>query len=316
MKFLENLIKKPNTFQRTIGLSLKEFEMLAKRLEKHWNFSEQQRKSYKDRKREIGAGHPYKFHSMAHKLVVVLLYYKLYLTQEFLGILVDLDQANISRLLRKMLPLIEKAADPELATYLEEAKKASASITKINDLNEFFKKYPDLKDVSTDATEQPFHRSKNNEEQKKYYSGKKKRHTIKVQLSVSKTGRFLDLSKSYGGSVHDKKIIDGESTISKFPKHTCHRFDLGYQGVRTMNAHSYLVLPIKKPKGKELSSFAKELNRANSSRRIVAEHSISRMKKFRICGNVYRGPIESHNQIFRNVASIWNFRSSTTSKTL
>src|SRR5437762_3238188 len=159
MKFLEKLTKKTKTFQRTVGLSLQQFNTLTKRLENNWLIAEEQRKDHKNRKRKIGAGHPYKFESMNEKLLVILLYYKLYLTQEFLGMIVDIDQANISRLLAKMLPLIEKTADPELMTYLKDVQKLQSSSARINNLTDFFAAFPDLKDVSIDATEQPCYRS-------------------------------------------------------------------------------------------------------------------------------------------------------------
>lgn len=49
---------------------------------------------------------------------------------------------------------------------------------------------------------------------KKHYSGKKKHHTLKTQVSVSSTGRVLDVSKTYPGSVHDKSIADQEQVIN------------------------------------------------------------------------------------------------------
>src|SRR5690606_4823727 len=156
-----------------------------------------------------------------------------------------LDQANVSRLLKKMLPLIEKTADSELSTYLKNVEDLQCSETRINNFDDFFNKHPELRDVSTDATEQQCYRSKNYENQKQFYSGKKKRHTIKTQVSVSKTGKILDVSDSYGGSIHDKTIIDKEDTIQKLPKQTCHRFDSGYQGVKVNNSDYYLVLPTK-----------------------------------------------------------------------
>lgn len=308
MKFLDNITKNARKFQRTVGLCITQIDLLVKKLEPHWKKAEEQRKSTFDRKRKIGAGRPYKFESLRYKLLIVLLYYRLYLTQELLGSIVGLDQANISKLLKKMLPLIEKAADPELAAYFKKIQEEHDIAEKTNDWKTFFEKNPDLKDVSIDATEQQCYRSEDNEQQKQYYSGKKKRHTMKTQLSVASSGRFLDISKTYPGSVHDKKIIDEEKTVAKFPEKTCLRFDSGYQGVKAENPDHYIVLPVKKPKGKELSELAKEHNRANSRRRVIAEHGICRLKKFRICGSLYRGAIESYNQIFRNIASILNFK--------
>ena len=245
---------------------------------------------------------------LQQKILTVLLYYKLYLTQEFLGMVVDLDQANISRLLKKMLPLIEKTADPELMTYFSNIQEAHAAAEKTNDWATFFEKYPELKDVSTDATEQQCYRSEDYDTQQKHYSGKKKRHMLKTQISVAPSGRILDISKSYPGSVHDKTVIDQEETIKKFPAKTCLRFDSGYQGVKDDNIDHYIVLPTKKPKGKELSALAKEHNQVNNKRRVIVEHVYSRLKKFKILDSLYRGPIQTYNQIFRSIATILNFR--------
>ncbi len=311
MKFLEKLTTRKKILQRTIGLHFDQLNLLVIRLEKYWLEAEFQRKASAKRRRKSGAGRPYKFQELAKKVLIVLLYYKLYITQEFLGLIVGLDQANVSRLLKKMLPLIEKAADPELATYLTEAKEAYSKqdpSQKINDWIGFLKRYPELKDASTDATEQKRYRSQNYEQQKTDYSGKRKHHSLKTQISIASTGRILDVSKTYPGSIHDKTIIDQEKTVQKFPERTCQRFDLGYQGVASEYPESYIVLPVKKPRKKELSDLAKELNQSHSRRRVIAEHGIARIKKFRICGNVYRGVTESYNQTFRNIAAILNFK--------
>ena len=308
MKFLDKLTKKINIFQRTIGLTIQQFDLLVEKIAPHWDIEEKKRKLQGKRKRKIGAGRPYKLQDLRQKFLAVLLYYKLYLTQEFLGVVIDVDQANISRLLKKMLPLIEQVADPELATYFNKIKNEQEAAEKTNDWATFFAKHPELKDISTDATEQQCYRSENNDLQKEHYSGKKKRHMLKTQISVTSSGRILDVSKSYPGSVHDKTVIDQEKTVKKFPKKTCLRFDSGYQGVKEDNPGHYLVLPTKKPKGKELSGLAKEHNQINSKRRVIVEHVYSRLKKFRILGNLYRGPIHSYNPIFRCIASILNFK--------
>lgn len=308
MKFLEKIIRKTNTFQRTVGLTLEQFNILVEKLTPLWKKAEDERKLASVRKRKIGAGHPYKLQLLQQKVLLVLLYYKLYLTQEFLGIIIGIDQANVSRLLKKMLPLIEQASDFELTTYLNKIKKEHEVAGKINDWVELIKKNPHLSDVSTDVTEQQCFRSENNEKQKAHYSGKKKKHVLKTQISVATTGQILDVSQTYPGSVHDKTIIEQEKTVKKFPKKTCLRFDLAYQGIKQENPDHYIVLPTKKPRGKELSDLAKEHNRVNSRRRVIVENVFSRLKKFRICGNLYRGCLKSYNQIFRNIASLLNFK--------
>ena len=290
MKFLENLITKPKTFQRTIGLSIEQFKLFSNAIKEAWERAEQQRKSNRERKRKIGAGHPYKL-NLEQLLFVTLLYYKAYLTQELIGVLVGLDQANVSRLLAKTRGIIELAADPELKTYLAKAKEEYDQIrpeNRINDWAAFIKKYPDLKEASSDATEQQCHRSQDNEIQKKHYSGKRKLHTLKTQITASESGRVLDVTESFPGSIHDKKIMDQDKTIQKIHENTCHRLDSGYQ--------------------EELSPFAKELNTVHSKRRVIVENVFSRFKKFKICKYVFRGPIKTYNQTFRNIAALLNFR--------
>jgi hypothetical protein len=311
MKLLEKLTKKPLVMQRTIGMNLDQFNALAKALLPLWKAAEKQRKASKKRKRKMGGGRPYKLLSIQEKLVVVLLYYKAYLTQEFIGAIVGLDQVNVSRLLAKMLPLIEQVADPNLKSYLAKARAEYNKIPlkeRVNNWADFVKKHPDLKDVSTDATEQHCHRSQDDEKQKKYYSGKSKRHTLKTQVSVSSIGRILDVSDTYPGSIHDKTIIDQEQTVQKIPEQTLQRFDAGYQGVAAENPQHLIITPYKKPKKQELSAFHKQLNTVHSRHRVVAENGICRVKKFKICQYRYRGREKSYNQTFRNVVALVNFK--------
>lgn len=309
MKFLEKIINKSSAMQHLIGLTLNQLEKLEKELLPYWEESESKRKNRYSRKRNIGAGHPYKTKTLKEKIVVVLIYYKHYWTQKALGIVIGLDQSNVSRLLKKMLPLIEKAADPELVGYLDRLAKEYEEAEKTNNLAAFYAKYEEaIREITHDATEIAIQRPKKHEKQKKCYSGKKKKHTLKIQISVASGGRILDVSKTYPGSVHDKKIMDEEETLTKIPKYVCQRLDSGYQGVKQLNPLKYIVLPFKKQKGKELSEQEKELNHAHSKRRVIVENVISRVKKFRILAGVYRGCRESLNQVFRNVAAIINFK--------
>ena len=151
----------------------------------------------------------------------------------------------------------------------------------------FLKQYPDLKEACTDATEQQCYRSTDYETQKKYYSGKKKKHSLKTQITVAESGRVLDVSKTVPGSVHDKVLIDQEKTVIKLPKKTVQRLDLGYQGLIEEHPKYYIILPHKKMRGKELSPLIKELNQIHSRRRIIVENVISRIKKFKICSGLY-----------------------------
>jgi predicted XRE-type DNA-binding protein len=306
MKFLEKITRNEARYQRYVGLNFKQLTLLAQKLEPLWKKAEQERLHRDNRIRNIGGGRPYELENIKDKITTVLLYYKQYLTQEFIGEIVGIDQSNISMLLKKMLPLIEETADPELKTYLAQAKEECKK--RISSFEELILKHPDLRDVSTDATEQSCFRSEQYEEQKKYYSGKSKDHTIKTQIAVSVTGRILDVSKSYPGRVHDKAVIDEEKTIDKFDKRVPQRFDSGYQGVKNDYPDHYLILPTKKPNRRELTALEKEHNKVNSKRRVIVEHAIAKLKKYRILSGVYRQPLNGYNTTFRAITSLLNFR--------
>ena len=62
-------------------------------------------------------------------------------------------------------------------------------------LEDMLAHFPDLEFI-VDATEQPIYRPKGKEAQKLYYSGKRKRHTIKTQLAVTPMGEIGDISES------------------------------------------------------------------------------------------------------------------------
>ncbi|MBK9713852.1 MAG: hypothetical protein IPO81_21515 [Kouleothrix sp.] len=59
-----------------------------------------------------------------------------------------------------------------------------------------------------DGTERPITRPKDPDEQSAWYSGKKKRHTVKNVLLGAATGTVPFLSDTYEGGRHDKPIAD------------------------------------------------------------------------------------------------------------
>jgi hypothetical protein len=307
MLFINNLINKPALLQRIIGVKPRLLDLLVEKVAPLWEKAEEERLNKRSRKRNIGGGNQYKLKTVKNFVLIVLFYYKQYPTQELLGVLFNLHQSNISRLLKKMLPLIEEAADPELRTFLTKIKE-EVERERITSYDDLIKKYPELKDASGDATEGRVFRSQKHEVQKEFYSGKAKQHTIKTQTTVARSCRILDISESYPGSVHDKKIMDSEKTIEKIPKQVPQRFDLGYQGVKNEYPDHNIILPIKKPKGGELSSADKEFNKTNSALRVVVENVFSRLKKFRILSHPFRQPLDVYNQTFRNVGALLNFK--------
>ncbi|GMT50349.1 MAG: hypothetical protein IEMM0008_1888 [bacterium] len=59
-----------------------------------------------------------------------------------------------------------------------------------------------------------------------------------------------------------------------------------------------MTVPIKKKKGKELAKDEKLYNRQLASVRIVVEHTIGKMKIFKILSERFRNPLKDHNLMF------------------
>ncbi|MDM8543210.1 transposase family protein [Desulfococcaceae bacterium HSG9] len=85
-----------------------------------------------------------------------------------------------------------------------------------------------MDEAAIDGTERRRQRPKDNDEQKKYYSGKKRTHTIKNNIIVTAEERKVKYqSKTYEGEKHDKKIYDEKSPA--FPEGIVLNKDTGLQ---------------------------------------------------------------------------------------
>lgn len=141
---------------------------------------------------------------------------------------------------------------------------------------------PSQKDhVLIDSFETPVRRPSLDDAQRRVYSGKKKRHTLKTQVVTDVSGEILDIDAGHRGPTSDKKVYEQSNVEQQFPEAT-KQGDLAYQGVAGM------IVPHKKPKGGELTPEQKEENKALSSVRVHVEHGIRRIKGWRIVREDYR----------------------------
>jgi hypothetical protein len=136
-----------------------------------------------------------------------------------------------------------------------------------------------------DGTERQRERPQDEQKQREYYSGKKKKHTLKNNLVVHpESRRVCYLSPTVPGKKHDKKLAD--ETQMTFPMNAIVEQDTGYQGYEPERV--IILQPKKKPKGKELSTSDKFINKVISSARILVENIIAGVKRCHIVKNVFR----------------------------
>ena len=85
--------------------------------------------------------------------------------------------------------------------------------------------------------------------------------------------------------------------------------DLGYLGVEKDFPEQLSALPYKKKRNQEdLSQEEKEYNRIHSKKRIVIEHTICRLKKYRIMNDVFRNRLRKYDKISDIVSGLVNYR--------
>lgn len=117
--------------------------------------------------------------------------------------------------------------------------------------------------------------------------------------------RILYLSRTYEGSVHDKRICDEE--FPAFPAGILLHQDLGFLGHAPEGV--VVMQPAKKPKGRELTDRQKLLNRSKAAFRVRIEHAIGRVKICRIVKDKLRCYKDECKDLFMEICcGLHNFR--------
>jgi hypothetical protein len=117
-----------------------------------------------------------------------------------------------------------------------------------------------------DSTEQQIPRPIDNKRRKIFYSGKKKRHSVKTQVMVSKNGTIIHKVDYKKGGRHDYDIYKKNHPIT--PKEVVNVFDLGYLGVEKDFPNQLSSLPNRKKRSMKLSQEELEYNKSHSKIRI------------------------------------------------
>jgi Helix-turn-helix of DDE superfamily endonuclease len=90
------LSNKPLLFRSLTGLEISEFNAIYGEIESTYNGHERKLLSRRKRERKVGAGRPFKLKAK-ERFLMLLVYYRLYITYTLSGFLFDLDQSNVYR---------------------------------------------------------------------------------------------------------------------------------------------------------------------------------------------------------------------------
>ncbi len=299
------LSKMESIFRSFAGLDVSEFDSLYKRIEPEYEESERKRLSRPDRKRDVGGGGKFRL-PLRERLLMLLVYYRLYATFTLAGFLFDLDQSNVCRDIRYLEPLVRRCIP-----IPKKVHKLTRRLRTIEEVEEFF---PGFK-AFIDSTEQEIPRPKNATKRKTHYSGKKRRHTVKTQLTVNGKGLIVHKANHARGRRHDYQIF--KRNHPSLPEGVRPVVDLGYDGIQNDFPELEPMVPFKRrargrghkgEKGRRLTPRQKAFNKALSKVRVVVEHTISRVKKFNIFGQEFRNRLRNYDVMTDIVSGLVNFR--------
>ena len=314
MMTVNRLRRKPRHFQNFTGLTIEAFDRLVQEVEPAYAQHLQAQRERDGRHRSVGGGRRFAL-PVADRLLLGLVYLRLYVSQSLLSYLFGLDESNISRELNhRLLPVLLEVLPVPLRDAPLRAQGQTGSTDpsgpprkKIRTVEELLAAYPELNEVLVDATEQEVPKPKTKLARKQRYSGKQHRHTVKTQIVASKE-QILHVFGGLPGCVADIQLLRASGVLPKLSPDTKVRLDRGYEGIQKTYPQVAIQSPIKGRRGHRVTLLGKLYNRLLNKERIVVEHLFSRLQKFQLLAGLYRGPWDAHETYFCVIGGLVNYK--------
>lgn len=300
----ETLTRHPGAFRSLTGMTPDDFDALLTAFRNAQ--ARRQRRSRttrtgQPRRRAAGAGHPHD-HDDRHRLLMALIWLRVYPTYELLGFFFDLHKRNAQLNVRDVLATLDTLDDFPFDRPGRDRKK-------LHSVTEVMAAFPAVR-VVIDSKEQRVNRPTGYDAQKPYYSGKKKAHTVKTQGVVDPCGRIESVGDSVpGGANHDLPLLCGSGILEQLAEGEAAMVDKGYVGVKNYYPDVPVVIPFKAGRNHPLTEEQKAYNREVARYRIVVEHTMAQLNRFTVLRQVFRGQQRvRHGEVVRVVARLVNRR--------
>jgi len=257
-------------------------------------------KSFFKKKRHVSLdlGREFVLSTVEEKLFFALFYLKCYPTFDVAAFFFGVDRSSCCRWAHWFIAALERTLDTK--HVLPERKIKSAK--------DLLQCMPEIKELFVDGTERPTRRPQNGERQKKYYSGKKKRHTMKNLVVSDQHKKIIAVTKTREGKAHDYQTFKDEGIGPAIPQGMPVFVDNGFQGIQSDFPLLNTFMPKRKPKGKCLSEGEKRRNTRISKKRILIEHVIGGIKRFRCVADIYRNMKRGfEDSVMMAAAGLWNY---------
>jgi hypothetical protein len=305
MLTLERLTARPAAFVSLTGLTPADFDALcadfAPAYQRHRAAAAATRRAGQPRRRAPGAGGRYAC-DLRTRLLMALVWLKVYPTYEVLGVLFGLHKRNAQLNVRDILEALEALDDFPFDRPDGGGRPPRGSLSVV------LADFPAVRLVIDSKEQRAYRPGGGHAAQKPYYSGKKGAHTLKTQLAVTLWGLIESVSPPVPGSVNDVRLLRETGLLGRLGEGEAGMTDKGYEGADKGYPAGVLVLPKKDRKKNPCTEQDKARNRLISRYRVVVEHTIAQLNRFTVLRQVYRGDRLRHGQVSRAVAVLVNRR--------
>ena len=202
--------------------------------------------------------------------------------QDVAGELFGCSQATVSRVFRRIRPLLEQVTADRAVEVATQARRSAV-----------------LVDGFIAPTGERAARAD-------LFSGKHHICGMNVQVVADLAGRLVDTGIPIGGSRHDSVAFDASGIARRWADHLADDgpgmlADKGYQGCGP-------ATPYRKPQGRDLSDVRKACNIALNSIRAAVERAVSHLANWKILDLGYRGRLSEFPDVLRTVTNLEIYR--------
>ena len=292
------LVGHPTVFKSMTGLRIAEFDTLAEEIVPLLHAAVVAQRDRPGRDRAPGGGHPFEL-DLRDQILLTVIWLRHYPIFAVLGYLFSVSESTASRDPPRILPVLEAAGRDTM-------RMPDPGRLRRKTLADLLAETPALAGI-IDTFEQPIERPRDRAQADTFYSGKKTRHTLKVQVVVDEeTGQIIDVSGSYPGPTSDMTVLKDSGVMDRLPPGLGLLGDLAYLGMDKLSPAVAAATPRRKPRGKPRPEEDIAYNREFSRRRVKVEHSIGRMKRFKAVAEVDRHHQRHHTRRVHAVAGLVN----------
>jgi DDE superfamily endonuclease/Helix-turn-helix of DDE superfamily endonuclease len=292
------LVRHPGAFYALTGLTVPAFDALADEMLPRLAAALRRRRQRPGRQRAPGGGHPFTL-ERRDQLLLTVVWLRRYPTYDVLGLFFGVAKAIVCRTIAAVLPELE-------AVGRDTMRMPDPGRWRRHSLDGLLAATPELA-VILDSFEQPVQRPKDRAEADRWYSGKKRRHTIKTQVAVdAATGRFVDVCGGAVGPLADLTLLEASGLLGRLPPGVGALGDLAYVGMGRLHPEGRTATPRRKPRGQPRPAADIEFNRAFARRRVLVEHRIGRLRTYQALSQADRHHRRHHEPRVIAVAGLLN----------